>query len=123
MQASIRSRLTGERAPSWRGGRHVGKAGYICIWEPSHPKANGNYVLEHRLVMEKSIGRYLVGRETVHHRNGNRVDNRIENLELYASNHGVGHKYTDLSLQELEAMRDWYAKLAAERRALLTPLP
>ena len=58
-------------------------SGYIMRKAPYHPYANSRgYVPEHRLVMENQINRYLVPRkELVHHINGVRDDNRIENLQ------------------------------------------
>ena len=82
---------SGPRSISWKGGRQKdNRDGYILVWVESHPSARkvtnsssgGGYVLEHRLVMEKHVGRYLRPDEDVHHRNGIKDDNRIENLEL-----------------------------------------
>lgn len=57
--------------------------GYAVIWNPKHPMARKNgYVAEHRLIMSEHLGRILEEFEHVHHKNGNRLDNRIENLEL-----------------------------------------
>jgi transposase-like protein len=76
-----------ERNYFWRGGRIVDKHGYILIKTPGHPFATkSGYVREHRLVMERVLGRYLEPEEVVHHRNGVNDDNRPENLRLYADN-------------------------------------
>lgn len=76
----------GENNPSWKGGRVYDGKGYVKTYSPDHPnKSNDRYVYEHRLVMEKMIGRYLLSREIVHHKNGVKDDNRPENLQLFGS--------------------------------------
>ncbi len=78
----------------WKGGRRKHCRGYIEIYSPEHPfKNKQNYVLEHRLVMEKHIGRYLTPNEVVHHINRITDDNRIENLILFEnhSKHMLHH--------------------------------
>ncbi len=69
---------------NWKGGRHAGghDGKYIMVRSPDHPWASQGYVLEHRLIMEKEIGRILQPNEYVHHINGNGHDNRIQNLRL-----------------------------------------
>lgn len=57
--------------------------GYVRVYVPMHPEANTwGYVYEHRVIAEQMIGRRLEPDEIVHHKNGKRWDNRVENLEV-----------------------------------------
>lgn len=72
---------TGKKHYNWKGGRKKDKKGYIQILKPKHPYCNSKgYIYEHRLVIEKQIGRYLLPKEVTHHINGIKDDNRKENL-------------------------------------------
>lgn len=77
--------------PNWSGGRTINH-GYVLILSPEHP--NGDvygYVKEHRLVMEKHLGRYLTRDEQIHHRDHNRSNNDILNLMYFPNN--VEHRH------------------------------
>lgn len=79
--------MPGSRNPAWNGGRQIDGDGYVLIHCPDHPHATlAGYVREHRLVMEKHLGRYLKRGEVVHHKNKDKQDNRLSNLELFGSN-------------------------------------
>ena len=83
--------LKGAESPNWKGGIQKIR-GYIYVKSYNHPNRNmGDYVAQHRLVMEKHIGRYLLKSESVHHKNGVKDDNRIDNLELVGSSPHVGY--------------------------------
>lgn len=77
--------------PDWR--RRVNSTGYVAVYCPDHPRAwSTGYVYEHRLAMEAVVGRFLLSDEVVHHRNGDKHDNRQENLELHTmSSHSTEH--------------------------------
>lgn len=84
---------SGPQSSSWKGGRRETKDGYIICWLPSESpfyamiSRNGT-VLEHRLMMAEHLGRCLLKIEQVHHKNGIRNDNRLENLELMPNYNG-----------------------------------
>jgi hypothetical protein len=82
--APKKNTMKAENNPSWKGGR-IRTRGYVYIYSPDHPypSLNGTYVQEHRLVMEKHLRRFLTKDEVVHHINGIKDDNRIENLQLF----------------------------------------
>jgi hypothetical protein len=79
----------GANHPRWNGGRRIGSHGYVLVLVG--PKT---YELEHRLVMANHLERPLTSNESVHHLNGDKTDNRIENLELRQRYHGNGHAAT-----------------------------
>lgn len=79
----------------WKGGKTLTGQGYVQVLvfadDPmASMRSRSGYVLEHRLVVAQAIGRPLEPRETVHHINGDRQDNSLENLQLRQSAHGAG---------------------------------
>lgn len=93
----LRGRPSGPGHQRWQGGVHV-MQGYRTVIvprdDPMHVMAwKNNYVMEHRLVMARSLGRPLEKHETVHHINGDKLDNRLENLQLRSGQHGKGARF------------------------------
>lgn len=87
----------GERSFRWRGGRSIDRKGYVVLsGYQDHPNARvGGSIPEHVLVMSQHLGRPLLPGETVHHKNGVRDDNRVQNLELWSTSQPSGQRVED----------------------------
>lgn len=77
-------------------GGYISKKGYKILFMPKHPNSNANGSLfEHVYIMSRHLNRALVKGENVHHKNGIRDDNRIENLELWTKHQPSGQRVED----------------------------
>lgn len=76
------------------GEEKITSYGYTVV--KTNRKQSGGWIPKHRLVMEQFLGRELAAKETVHHKNGNKLDNDIANLELWSSSHLHGVRVVDM---------------------------
>lgn len=101
----------GKRSNGWKGGRHK-TGGYIKILMRNHPNCpKYNYMYEHVFVMSEHLGRPLTKNESVHHLNGIKDDNRIENLELWNSSHPSGQRVEDKLQYCLDFIKEYAPRL------------
>jgi hypothetical protein len=100
--------------------RHI-KRGYAWLSVPKAVTGKKHGILEHRYVMQLALGRKLLPEETVHHRNGDTLDNRIENLELFSTNHGEGARITDKITHAIYVCK-LYPQFLGEAGYELTPI-
>jgi hypothetical protein len=110
-----------ESHPRWKGGRHLASVGYIQVVVPLNDPMIGmadrrGRVYEHRLVMARHLGRPLTSEEQVHHLNGDKLDNRIENLRVASrSEHSLEHH------REIATLRARVRELERELAAAQAP--
>jgi len=77
----------GDKSSKWKG-KFINHNGYTMVYCPNHPYAISSRVYQHRLKIEKCIGRYLLPEEDTHHLNGIKTDNKLRNLMAF-SNHSA----------------------------------
>jgi hypothetical protein len=107
-----------ETARNWKGGRDTNPAGYIYVYSPEHKNSGTNgRVAEHVLVMCKHLGRMLHKGESVHHLNNIKSDNRIENLELWTTNHPNGSRVEDIINFSIETLKKYKPEVLKSERS------
>jgi hypothetical protein len=110
------AQFAARRATGDYGVGHISKDGYRVF-----KGAGGKQIKEHRMVMEKILGRALRGNENVHHINGNRSDNRPENLELWVKTQPCGQRATDKVSAYLEFLNGYPELVEAAGYRLCRP--
>jgi hypothetical protein len=103
----------------------ITKFGYVLIWKPNYPNANigKGYILEHRYVMSEHLRRPLRANEHIHHINGDKSDNRIDNLQLLTnSEHRKLHMENDSEVdiqRRTKYLNDYAKRIKIKRETVI----
>ena len=81
----MKGRYLGENHPNWKGGRHITRKGYVSIYNKC------KRIFEHRLVMQTYLKRKLKPSELVHHKDGNKSNNLLNNLIIMSRSDHIKH--------------------------------
>ena len=104
-------------------GRKWKQNGYVMLHLPEHPNSQkSGTIREHVLIMSEYLGRPLRKDETVHHINGIKNDNRIENLELWSKSHPSGQRISDLVTWAREILDEYEEDILIDERLPRMPL-
>lgn len=110
-------KLTGPKNHNFKTGKTISPHGYVVLCSKMWGKNHTRY--EHRVVMENHLGRSLLRNEIVHHKNGNKLDNRIENLELHSrASHNRKHGKGDLLKCRKCGKESWFSPAQLRRQRL-----
>lgn len=109
--SELGKRQVGSNNPTWKGGKSKNKEGYIVV------RVDNKYVKEHRLVMESHLGRLLKSDEHIHHIDGNRENNNLNNLRVVSNSEHLRIEWTEerrkahsLRIKKLRSERNWSTK-------------
>ena len=107
---TLMGKIIGNKHYNWKGGRYYHADGYVYIYTPNHKYKNKDgYVFEHRLVMEKKLGRYLLPSEQIHHINGIKDDNRLNNLMIIGNSAHLKLEWKHNN-NMLNSSKNWFKK-------------
>lgn len=112
-----------DRTRNSRGEGYVNRAGYRVIHVPRHVQAGrSGKALEHRVVMSDFVGRALLPTEQVHHRNGDKLDNSLQNLELWSTAQPAGQRVSEKA-EFAKTILDLYGEKFAAAKPSPVPVP